>query len=668
MFKNFSSLRAGAMVISVALVHGLAGCSSGGQTVAGTVYMGAVAGATVSAYAIGSDGSVGVSPIATATTDASGTFSLPVNRWPLLIRATNGTYTEEATGTQSPLGAGGLQAVYTSEPAAMVVTPYSSAVVASARAAGGLTASNIASAVSTIGAFMGDIDPEATPPAVLSAGTAASAIDAANKMALALGAESQSRTDARTDLATSIASIVAQAAAGDTLSTCNGGAGDPNTDGTISTPATSDCTLTQGALRYAQSARNTSGITTITAFDSNTTVASANQTASASGSACTDRVALLVQNLALFDGRRADVQANLVGGLTAQNWSTFKTRSTWGPTASRYGALSMPAGCGDLATFQRELVIAAENYWIDQGINYCHHHVPGWTPPDLPNYRNSSAGSTSGGSSNGMTCTAQRAATGEQIVAGSGAAPFPAAQIQWNGVDCSDFTSWIYNFVGLTGPSLPTGIGSQACETDEGTTGEQAPGVLLDINAGNVDSMIAQLQPGDLLYITQSDAQHSGDYNGDYQLAHVITWTGKRWNDLQSGADAADYALANLGKPGSRLGGDFAQHVSYPLSQLATNNPWMIIDSHYAGPAYRPFDGWYKAKLSNVRRIIAADAARRDPTLSPYVIGQISQDTVNGTVTLASPHANASGSQGWRLVYQTKTTGTPMCYRAGIAH
>jgi hypothetical protein len=94
----------------------------------------------------------------------------------------------------------------------------------------------------------------------------------------------------------------------------------------------------------------------------------------------------------------------------------------------------------------------------------------------------------------------------------------------------------------------------------------------------------------------------------------------------------------------------------------------MIIDSHYAGPAYRPFDGWYKAKLSNVRRIIAADAARRDPTLAPYVIGQIAQDTANGTVTLASPHAGASGSQGWRLVYQTKTTGTPMCYRAGTAH
>lgn len=30
----------------------------------------------------------------------------------------------------------------------------------------------------------------------------------------------------------------------------------------------------------------------------------------------------------------------------------------------------------------------------------------------------------------------------------------------------------------------------------------------------------------------------------------------------------------------------------------------MIIDSHYAGPAYRPFLGWYAERLSHVRRIV----------------------------------------------------------------
>ncbi|PNW89157.1 hypothetical protein CF640_37365 [Burkholderia pseudomallei] len=33
----------------------------------------------------------------------------------------------------------------------------------------------------------------------------------------------------------------------------------------------------------------------------------------------------------------------------------------------------------------------------------------------------------------------------------------------------------------------------------------------------------------------------------------------------------------------------------------------MIIDSHYAGPGYRPVAGWYRRSLSNVRRIVGAD-------------------------------------------------------------
>ncbi|CAJ2944688.1 lipoprotein [Burkholderia pseudomallei] len=652
----------------------LAGCGSSvdGRFTSGMVAMGAVAGSTVAAYPIGADGAIGAQPLAVTTSDASGAFSLPaLDRWPALIRATHGAYVEKATGAAATLEGDGLEAVYASAPSTIVVSPYSSAVVATARAAGGLTQANIAAANATISAFVGDFDPQQTRPATMAAGAAAPAIEPGNQMALALGAESQSRTDAAADIATSIAAIVAQAAAGDTLDTCHAGAGDPRADGTLAAPVSSGCAITRGAARYAANARNTSGVTSLASLSAaRTSRASPDQTAAATPDACADRAALLAQNLALFDGRRDDVQANLVGGVTRDNWRTVTTRSTWGPTAAFYGTLATPAACADADTFARELVIAAENYWIDQGINYCHHHIPGWTPPDdsaaaAPRYRNSSAGSTSGASSNGMTCTAQRSGTGAQIVPGTApSAGFSASEIQWNGVDCSDFTSWIYNFVGLTGVRLPTAIGSQACAANEGADALPTPGVLLDIDSGNIDAMLPALKPGDLLYITQVDPLASCSDAGGYQLAHVVTWTGKRWSDLQAGPDAARYALARLGQPGSRLGGDLAKYL--PLADLATQNPWMIIDSHYAGPAYRPFAGWYRRSLSNVRRIVGADAARRDPALAPYVIAPIASDARGDTLTLASPHANASAQQGWRMIYR-QSGGTPSCVRAGIA-
>jgi cbb3-type cytochrome oxidase cytochrome c subunit len=59
----------------------------------------------------------------------------------------------------------------------------------------------------------------------------------------------------------------------------------------------------------------------------------------------------------------------------------------------------------------------------------------------------------------------------------------------------------------------------------------------------------------------------------------------------------------------------------------------MIIDSHYAGSAYRPFVDWHRTHLSNVRRIVGAEAARTDPHLADYVIEQ--QSAAGTTLTFA---------------------------------
>jgi hypothetical protein len=285
-----------------------------------------------------------------------------------------------------------------------------------------------------------------------------------------------------------------------------------------------------------------------------------------------------------FQGRKNSVQASLVPGMTSTNWSTYPTTSTWGPHAAIYGAISAPPACTDIDTFRRELVMASENYWVDQNLNYFHHHVPCWTPRENTasiDHRDSSAGSTSGGAADPhspkMTCTARRGADGSQSVQTSTAQMPPAigSALMWNGADCSNFTSWVYNFAGLATDQL---------------------------------SMEQCLLPGDLLYVAQKDTVGSGTFAADYKLAHVITWTGTRFSDLQARADRAKYDLSRMGQPDSRLGGDFLALLG-PTDTAANlgqpgHDPWMIIDSHYAGPAYRPFLGWYAERLSHVRRIV----------------------------------------------------------------
>ncbi|MET5013375.1 hypothetical protein AAHH80_40935, partial [Burkholderia pseudomallei] len=77
------------------------------------------------------------------------------------------------------------------------------------RAAGGLPHANIAAAHAPNAAFVGAVDPHPTRPATMAAGAAAPANEPGNPMALALGAESRSRTDAAAAIARSSAASVA---------------------------------------------------------------------------------------------------------------------------------------------------------------------------------------------------------------------------------------------------------------------------------------------------------------------------------------------------------------------------------------------------------------------------------------------------------------------------
>jgi hypothetical protein len=54
------------------------------------------------------------------------------------------------------------------------------------------------------------------------------------------------------------------------------------------------------------------------------------------------------------------------------------SKSTWGPhqTITSFDNATVPTGC-DSVEWQQSRLLAALDFWIDKGLNYCHHHIPG---------------------------------------------------------------------------------------------------------------------------------------------------------------------------------------------------------------------------------------------------------------------------------------------------
>ncbi len=214
---------------------------------------------------------------------------------------------------------------------------------------------------------------------------------------------------------------------------------------------------------------------------------------------------------------------------------------TWGPPPAQYPAVSVPAnaGCSPLQ-WKRERIVATAAQYI--GRFYQHHHIPDWDPPaDWP-YSETLLG------------------------------------CQTPGIDCSDFSSWYYNY-GL-GIKLNTAVAVQALPTTPipgpGGVGNITPKVV----AASVDNvppdfatLCGQLQTGDLLYI-------KGSPTGP--VTHVILWVGS----LGSGPD--------------------------PLVLDSHDNSPVVHDSDNVaiplGVHLRPFrvTEWYYTSFSHALRILAS--------------------------------------------------------------
>ncbi|MCX5797487.1 MAG: NlpC/P60 family protein [Elusimicrobia bacterium] len=131
-------------------------------------------------------------------------------------------------------------------------------------------------------------------------------------------------------------------------------------------------------------------------------------------------------------------------------WSRMRG---WGPAAAQYPPVPVPLG-KDPAQWRRQRVIAVAKRYI--GLSYRHHHIPGWHPSPKFN-----------------------AKTGP-------------------GLDCSNFTSWVYNY------GLGIKFDSEISKQSEGP-----------LSPGRVLGPDEPLAPGDLLYILKMNRQ---------RVSHVVIY------------------------------------------------------------------------------------------------------------------------------------------------
>jgi cell wall-associated NlpC family hydrolase len=203
--------------------------------------------------------------------------------------------------------------------------------------------------------------------------------------------------------------------------------------------------------------------------------------------------------------------------------------AAWGPPARQYPAPALPRT--DPA-YLRERVIAVAARHI--GLAYQHHHVPSWDPPA------------------GWPWLSVKAASNGP------------------GLDCSNFTSFVFNYA--LGIKLPTAIGLQGQTVVLRGAGGADCLHAQPLPLGSFASLGATLAPADLIYIR----------NRAGRIGHVVMWLGQVGQDPKGDPliiDCTETAHAD------------ADGVLIPI-----------------GVRLRPFreKGWYWRNASHGHRIIEA--------------------------------------------------------------
>ena len=188
------------------------------------------------------------------------------------------------------------------------------------------------------------------------------------------------------------------------------------------------------------------------------------------------------------------IRADNVKSLCSTGSVDYSVNSTWGPLSAQYPAVAVPPlSGGNELTWKRERLVAVAQKYI--GYNYQHHHIPDFDPysvdPSWP-----------------ASC------------------PAVAVNNPTSGIDCSNFSSWNYNY-GL-GIKLDGDVLIQSYPTTPipgpGGSGSIVPQVIG--KGASYDSLIKMLQTGDLLYIKGDPGK---------PVTHVIMWVGSIGSDPKQG-------------------------------------------------------------------------------------------------------------------------------------
>lgn len=347
----------------------------------------------------------------------------------------------------------------------------------------------------------------------------------------------------------------------------------------------------------------------------------------------------------------------------SQAWGNNTVASNWGNDILAIAANPSYASCYSGSSpasisWQQTRVLAVADFLVSQKLNYCHHYLPDFLTPTSQQCNSASSDSDTtdiAGCCSLRTDLASGPLYGQVVrwnYTGTGsetATYWQTYNRAWYGMDCTNFTRFIYDFAfgtlftgdtpgqaGQNSSDPTTFIGPNQQTTDGQLTNSCSPGVLVcgdgtadtgnlcvghggdfaEMGLGNyfsiidstgtdqyanpeVISMIKEnlslLQPGDIVYIAGSlDTGNPPSAGNPINVTHGVLWLNKT---VGYGSDQinphliAPDDLCLLPKCNSSGAGNIGNYV--------------IADSHYQGPDYRVFtDFFYLYDLWGVRRII----------------------------------------------------------------
>ncbi|MCL9686712.1 hypothetical protein MJ258_04230 [Legionella sp. EUR-108] len=298
----------------------------------------------------------------------------------------------------------------------------------------------------------------------------------------------------------------------------------------------------------------------------------------------------------------------------------------WGPARNILRLSSELLTCLNNKDWQRQRVLAAADYWIKQKLNYCHHYLPDYATPLERRDAKHNKGGYCSVAKNIMPGSVYYHQQVRWNYKGTGAETRTnwINNTMWHGMDCSNYTTFLYNFaLGLMFSSnIKYQAGQRADKTQNNLSPNQQSGtnVLDNPNAagklvcrdnsievnhscaghggylsvidssGNkhpgsiLSSDLTALHPGDLLFISARRP------NNSTAVVHVVMWTGKQVNDA----------------PDAIHSEQIAPNESCPQKDWRPHRgDWIITDSHYQGPDYRILTPcYYLNNLWGVRRVI----------------------------------------------------------------